>query len=36
MTMWTLDTLPATIAYVRALDPAYAAWMERKYANFLP
>jgi hypothetical protein len=34
--MWTLDAPPATIAYVRSIDAAYADWMERKYANFLP
>jgi len=36
MKLWTLATLPQTIQWVRALDPGYADWMERKYANFLP
>jgi hypothetical protein len=36
MKLWTLATLPETIAYVRKLDPAYADYMRAKYANFLP
>ena len=36
MTLWTLSTLPQTIAWVRALDPEYADYMARMYVNFLP
>ena len=34
--MFTLSTLPKTIAHVRTMDAAYADYMEKKYANFLP
>jgi hypothetical protein len=36
MTLWTLATLPQTIAYVRTLDPGYAKHMEKMYQRFLP
>lgn len=36
MTLFTLSTLPQTIAHVRALDPDYADYMVRMYRNFLP
>ena len=34
--MFTLQTLPQTIAHVRTMDQAYADYMQKKYVNFLP
>ncbi len=34
--MFTLATLPETIAYVRTMQPEYADYMARMYVNFLP
>ena len=34
--IWTLGGVVETIAFVRTLDPEYADYMMRMYANYLP
>ena len=34
--LWTLAGIVETIAHVRTMDQAYADYMQKKYANFLP
>jgi hypothetical protein len=34
--LWTLAGIAKTIAHVRTMQPEYADYMAKKYANFLP